>query len=80
MKNYDFDVQFIVSIKAESYEQAVRIAAETFPDVNGKTMFIVDTETSETLSTWNYFEIVFIRNHALDQCIGRPSCRFDLFT
>mgnify|MGYP001248160487 FL=1 len=44
MKNYDFDVQFTVSIKAESYEQAVRIAAETFPDVHGKTMFIVDTD------------------------------------
>ena len=44
MKEFIFDVNFTVSIEAESYEQAVRTANKTFPDINGKTVFIVDTD------------------------------------
>ena len=44
MKEFVFDVNFKVTIESESYEQAVRTASKTFPDINGRTVFIVDTD------------------------------------
>ena len=44
MKEYNFDVNFTIPIEAESYDQAVRKADKQFPDEDGMTTFIIETE------------------------------------
>ena len=72
MKTYNFDVTFTVTIKAKSYEKAVRKADKLLPDVDGKTTFVVNTDE---YGFWPNQETID-NMHAWKEC----SCHVQKFT